>query len=1146
MKLKKIIIKNLATLQDAEIDFENEPLSKSNLFLICGDTGAGKSTITDAICLSLYGKTPRFENLESENITYENSTIKSSNDVRNIMRHGTGEASAITIFETEEKKIYKAEWSVQRAHKKTTGTLHAAKNTLWILEDSDFKPVTEKQNEFRAEIERLTGLNFDRYIRCVMLAQNQFSKFLFANRDTKSSILQMLTNTDIYEKISLKIYEKYKDSKTQLEIKKQNVSEIKLLTDDEIAELNSQKAEIEDFVKINEQENEKTHSKINWKKNYLEFEKSLNEKTLIWGNAQQERQNCEPKRLLEKQLNVVGNTFKIIYQNLEGIKNDIERNERSFKNLETAYSQYVGEYNFLLSKHKELSEELLKLEQEHAKMTEKEDIYNNAQTIDSLLENLKSNNLKSKNEESKISDAKKKISDLSEKLEKVSAEFAELEKHRNELKSDLDLKESKQKSIDIQNVNSEDAELDKKIRYVDAAKNLFSNYNNAKANIAKLEKQITDNQANISAGNEILQNLSSDANSAKIAAETAEKIYQNQVLIASEGVENLRKLLKSSEPCPVCGSTDHPWAQHSEQLLKSQLESLKKDRDAANEKLRILESKIAAKRSEIQNLEAQIKKSESEILPEKAKIDENQPRLLKAIEFFNASENIAMKTIEDLEKELPVFDEKFSKKKAELNSKKSEYSLLEKGTQKARFDYDNANLKVENSKSQKLNLEKDVEILKNSVSEFSKNQEGLRSEGMTILTNLKKYLTNDESFFADITNILTLQNNIDTNAKKFSDLKQQIADKRIKKDVFEKLESNSRKIEDLKQYFGNAESRVNPKTDEKSLESLPQNISSLETNVKNLIGQKDDFCNKLKVENEKIESEILRVNSENPDLDLNKEKVENLLKYSPEFHANLKNELSAIDDKVLKAEQSAKDAKSLLDQHNEKPERTEEELPKLEEIFSAVKLQIDDKTKLKNEINFKLENNKNDQKKTLQILKEIEKLNEEFNRWSVLNDALGSSDGKKLRNFAQNYTLQILLKNANYNLQRLMNKYQLTCQGESLAIFVNDLEMGTERPTSTLSGGESFMVSLCLALGLSDMMQNGAQTQTLFIDEGFGTLDEDSLNHVITMLEKLQKQGRQVGIISHVKELQERISAKIIVKKSSGDNTKSTVRVVNQ
>ncbi|MBR4324150.1 MAG: ATP-dependent exonuclease, partial [Bacteroidales bacterium] len=103
--------------------------------------------------------------------------------------------------------------------------------------------------------------------------------------------------------------------------------------------------------------------------------------------------------------------------------------------------------------------------------------------------------------------------------------------------------------------------------------------------------------------------------------------------------------------------------------------------------------------------------------------------------------------------------------------------------------------------------------------------------------------------------------------------------------------------------------------------------------------------------------------------------------------------------------------------------------------------------------------------------------------------------------------------------------------------------MGVRRPVSTLSGGESFMVSLALALGLSDMMQGGRGSEMLFIDEGFGTLDSQSLHSVLVMLQKLHLQGRKVGIISHVPELEERIDAKIFVRKCTGDNTRSEVVV---
>jgi len=167
----------------------------------------------------------------------------------------------------------------------------------------------------------------------------------------------------------------------------------------------------------------------------------------------------------------------------------------------------------------------------------------------------------------------------------------------------------------------------------------------------------------------------------------------------------------------------------------------------------------------------------------------------------------------------------------------------------------------------------------------------------------------------------------------------------------------------------------------------------------------------------------------------------------------------------------------------------------------------------------------------------------DYDDWLSLYNAVGSSDGKRLRNLAQIHTLRILLHNADKRLTGLTRKYRLCCGGDSLAILVDDLEMGVRRPVSTLSGGESFMVSLALALGLSDMMQGGRGSEMLFIDEGFGTLDSQSLHSVLVMLQKLHLQGRKVGIISHVPELEERIDAKIFVRKCTGDNTRSEVVV---
>lgn len=158
-----------------------------------------------------------------------------------------------------------------------------------------------------------------------------------------------------------------------------------------------------------------------------------------------------------------------------------------------------------------------------------------------------------------------------------------------------------------------------------------------------------------------------------------------------------------------------------------------------------------------------------------------------------------------------------------------------------------------------------------------------------------------------------------------------------------------------------------------------------------------------------------------------------------------------------------------------------------------------------------------------------------FTVWSKLSDLIGSADGKKFRNFAQQLTLDILLSYGNKHLQSLTRRYRLERIKDSLGLLVVDQEMGDEmRSVHSLSGGESFLVSLALALGLASLSSHRVQVESLFIDEGFGSLDEDSLGIAINALGSLQSQGRKVGVISHIQEMTERIGTQVQVQRLTG------------
>jgi exonuclease SbcC len=170
-----------------------------------------------------------------------------------------------------------------------------------------------------------------------------------------------------------------------------------------------------------------------------------------------------------------------------------------------------------------------------------------------------------------------------------------------------------------------------------------------------------------------------------------------------------------------------------------------------------------------------------------------------------------------------------------------------------------------------------------------------------------------------------------------------------------------------------------------------------------------------------------------------------------------------------------------------------------------------------------------------ELLEKIENQRQDFNRWAQLNEVIGQKDGKKFRSFAQGLTLQRLVVLANQHLERLNGRYLISKKpaAELELEIIDTFQADNRRSMFTLSGGESFLISLALALGLSDLAGRHAQIQSLFIDEGFGTLDEHSLDLAISTLENLQSSGKTIGIISHVKALKERIGVQIQLQKQS-------------
>lgn len=241
MKLRKLTIHNIASIGDATIDFNAAPLNNAALFLITGDTGAGKSIILDSICLALYGTTPRLNGTNMQGDVLEVDCTIKINDPRQLLRRGTGEGYVELDFAGSDGHEYHARWDVFRARNKPGAKLQPTKHLLRRLDD---RYLLEKKEDIKKVMPLITGLAFEQFCRTTMLAQGEFTRFLNSNDKDKAAILEKITGVDIYSRIGRQIYIETNQAKTDYETADALLANISLLTDEQIAEMQTAVAEL--------------------------------------------------------------------------------------------------------------------------------------------------------------------------------------------------------------------------------------------------------------------------------------------------------------------------------------------------------------------------------------------------------------------------------------------------------------------------------------------------------------------------------------------------------------------------------------------------------------------------------------------------------------------------------------------------------------------------------------------------------------------------------------------------------------------------------------------------------------------------------------------------------------------------------------
>ncbi|MGO2181449.1 MAG: SbcC/MukB-like Walker B domain-containing protein [Pseudoalteromonas nigrifaciens] len=1209
MKITAVRIHNLASIVDAEIDFLAAPLKDAGLFAITGDTGAGKSTILDAICLALYAKTARLGGDRGNKVEFQGDSIR-LNDARNLLRRGTSNGYAEVDFVGQDKESYRACWSVNRSRGKSDGNLQAAQHTLHLLPDDTL--ISSDKSKTVKQIEAKIGLTFDQFSRAVLLAQHEFAAFLKATGDERAQLLECLTGTDKFSRIGVRIFERNKELKEKFELLQASLASYTLLSEDELAAKQTSLNELKLQIEHTKKTLTTTEQNLNWYKQANTLEQALKQAQQNQQQAQNElnaiAQQSEQAKQAQSALEIKDNRSR--FKSLTAQNIELNTKVSDLKSID--HTAIITAHANTLSKHQEIlqtaKEQKQTAEPIIAKARELDSqLAIQAQTIASLTqqsekEQLQLNDLQQQfkqsqsvlDEATKLSaqhqqwltthtqlkplandwnyyqhsfnqflNATEQLKTTAHQNQKLVAEQAKqatlLTAQNTKVESQEQLLASEQKNLNQLNeqqrqfnIEQCDAKL-KNIDYLKDQRERYKQFNHelkysTQQQTRVAEKLIQSEQAQ----NALLQNLASCEQTLKHNEYTLSQAR----LRASENVEHLRTQLAPNEPCLVCGATEHPYASTQNQQLNNLIadfettyNNAKQQRDSAQTQLhqhqtqhavlvaeqtqhsqaiQIAQAKQLEIKTTMQDARTELNALTTEQLDEtykqlseqKAQYFAVQTQLRTLQEKVNQQLN-ALKTEQHAQQQLQNQHVELTNQLNQLSSKHNELSVQINelsAALNAQFEHSDFWQQLQSESLTLSDLNKQVEQYQQTLTQLEQSQKQLDSANQQ-LQQLTPLMTKSEHALKALNDDLAKaqqQQNITQSQRLALFNNEQISASDYQTKLAMQLEQCQTQLNASQQAHDNAikqrdEHAITLKNVEQRLQEHAQELTSLEARYL-------EWFTDFKAQHSDATHEQVTIL-----LTLSSEQIKAHLKQFEQVSQTLTDTNAA-----LKQQQ-----KSYTEHQNtDKPSKNHDELTEQLNVLNT------QQTELQNSLlatNTAIEQHNQNAKTLKGKQAELTTLKTQVDQWHLLNKVLGDATGKTMRNLAQTQTLKILLHYANSHLKTLNKRYELTAIEHSLDIAIIDRDMADEqRSVNTLSGGESFLVSLALALGLASLSSNKVQINSLFIDEGFGTLDSETLSVAMDALDSLQAQGRKVGVISHVSEMSERVATQVHVAKKPG------------
>ncbi|MFJ4196453.1 AAA family ATPase [Pseudomonas sp. NPDC089534] len=1212
MKILAIRLKNLASLAGPfEIDFTAEPLASAGLFAITGPTGAGKSTLLDALCLALFGAVPRLNNTGRDAKVPDADGEIATGDPRTLLRRGTGEGFAEVDFVGVDGRRYRARWEANRAREKAAGKLQASRQSLRDIDQDQL--LASQKGEYKAQLESALGLNFEQFTRAVLLAQSEFSAFLKADDNDRSELLEKLTDTALYTRLGRRAFDKAKEAREAHRLLNEQASGVTPLTPEARAELDGRFDAAQQQLKLQQAQLKQLEQQQAWLKELSRLQDAQQAAAEQSRSAQQQWEALGGERLRltrleqlgpqrhqfarKRELNalltplagqIAAHTRQLaeltgrqsqLEQSLEAAKADLGLAQQRQSDSAPLLRQAFEEQSTLarLAKDAALGAEA----RQHAEQacTQGQVTIRTLQDKQTeVAERLRriTDGLGQSAHLAPLSDAWNAYRDrlqqlmlIGNRLNKGQAELADLEQAAARSAEDLTAQKQELEVLFKEAGAEPDAVAEqigilgnllqdnrKQLRAVEDLARLWAQRQELDKRGADLQQRQLDAQRE-------RERLTQDGVKTKAELAVAEQtlnvtreLLERQRLARSASVEELRAQLQDDQPCPVCGSNEHPYHQ-PEALLQSLGRHDESEQANAQQAVERLKEQLSELRADVGGVIARQK----ELLQQQEQLAAQQLALAPSLD---AHPSAAQLMGQDADKR----DAWLARQNDQLNQSITQDEQRQNAL--LTLQQDAARLTQQLRKTEAAHQQA-AQHLSNQQRELASDRQRLDEE-LTAFAALLPADTLQALRVEPAATFMQLDRQIAERLTQVEEQKDALEEQQERQQTLDKEQdrqlTRTEQLQTAEQQFNAlaAQQQASQQTlaqllgEHPGAEQWQQRLEQAVEQARNAESDTAQALQDVRTQQVQTAAELKAQQERQQTLDSESQELTNRIAdwraRHPELDDGGLEGLLRIDDaEVGELRQRLQHSEKAIEQANvllqERDQRLLEhqaqhngnlEAGQLATALADLQGQFAVSEQQCAELRAEQAEDQRRQNANQALAQRIAEANAEYQRWARLNALIGSATGDTFRKIAQAYNLDLLVHHANVQLRQLVKRYRLKRGGSMLGLLVMDTEMGDElRSVHSLSGGETFLVSLALALGLASMASSTLRIESLFIDEGFGSLDPESLQLAMDALDGLQAQGRKVAVISHVQEMHERIPVQIQVQRQG--NGLSTVEV---